>query len=1098
MSSLLIHRYLNELQDLRKVSGTTRESVVREAFKDLLKGVARSHDLIFVSEYQIETPAKERRYVDGALLHALRVPFGYWEAKDEKDDLDAEIAHKFKRGYPQDNIIFEDSTQAVLIQNNKTVLRCGVEDQASLQKLLDLFFGYERAEIMDFRKGVEQFKADLPAVLESLRAMIEKAISENKTFRAAAARFLAHAREAINPSLTEADVREMLIQHVLTEEIFSKVFGEDDFHRQNNVAKALYDLEATFFTGDVKKKTLKGLGPYYAAIRAAADRISSHHEKQAFLKVIYENFYKVYNPKAADRLGVVYTPNEIVRFMVESADWLCERHFQRNLIDKDVEILDFAAGTGTFICELLEHFRGQPEKLKFKYREELHANEVAILPYYVANLNIEATYAALTGEYAEFPNLCFVDTLDNVAALRAYRGQQDGIFGSVSEENVERIQRQNRRKISVLLGNPPYNANQANENENNKNREYPEIDKRIKQTYIAASTAQKTKLYDMYARFFRWASDRLDENGILAFITNRSFLDSRTFDGFRKVVAQEFHEIWVVDLGGDVRANPKLSGTKNNVFGIQTGVAISFLVKKANSQGCRIYYMRRPELETREEKLAFLGSAKLHSMPHEEVRPDAKSGWTPNPISDYETLLPLANKGTKRSLKKGQEEAIFKLFSLGVVTNRDEWVYDASAEHLTKKVEALIWTYNAEVQRFYEASNAGPTDNRLNEGIKWTRAVKHDLSKGLRYQFEMDRIIAAMYRPFVQRFLYFSTKLNEMQYLIPEIFGTTGKAENRAIVFSDPTAQKPFMAFAVDKCPDLHLVGAAAGSVTLGFRRLGPDGFVDNITDWALDQFRAHYEPTADSEGRSAASARTDQKGGASTSVILTPLRRGTPEESGGKIVPLSFKGAASKVPQDDGNEESSPEPRFDGNNAPPITKESIFHYVYAVLHDPLYREKYALNLKREFPRIPYYPDFWQWAAWGKELMDLHIHYETVPPFPLKRTDLPDPKARKAGLSPKPLLKADKQKGIILLDTETTLSEIPPEAWDYKLGNRSALEWVLDQHKEKKPKDPTIRQKFNTYRFADHKEKVIDLLFRVTAVSVKTVEITQAMKTAPR
>jgi predicted helicase len=436
-----------------------------------LKGWARSHDLVFVPEYEIETKAKDRRYVDGALLYELRMPFGYWEAKDEKDDLDAEIEYKFRRGYPQDNIIFEDSTEAVLIQNRQEVMRCGVDDVAALEKLLGLFFAYERVEIAEFRGAVEQFKTDLPAVLDALRTMIARAFTENAAFRKASEKFLVHAQEAINPGLTDADVREMLIQHVLTEEIFSKVFGEDDFHQHNNVAKELYALEETFFTGDLKKRTLRGLGSYYTAIRAAAAQIGSHHEKQAFLKVIYENFYKVYNVKAADRLGVVYTPNEIVRFMVESADWLCEKHFGRNLIDKDVEILDPAVGTGTFICELLEHFRGQKAKLRHKYLEELHANEVAILPYYVANLNIEATYAAITGDYLEYPNLCFVDTLDNVGLHTAAHGTTADLFGSVSEQNLARIKRQNSRKISVIIGNPPYNANQANENDNNKNRE---------------------------------------------------------------------------------------------------------------------------------------------------------------------------------------------------------------------------------------------------------------------------------------------------------------------------------------------------------------------------------------------------------------------------------------------------------------------------------------------------------------------------------------------------------------------------------------------------------------------------------------------------
>ena len=339
-----------------------------------------------------------------------------------------------------------------------------------------MFFSYQRPEIAEFRKAVAQFKTDLPAVLGALRAMIETADRDNATFRTASIKFLKHAQETINRAISPEDIREMLIQHILTEEIFSKVFDEDDFHRQNNVAKELYALEGLFFTGALKKNTLKGLEPYYNAIRTTAHQISTHTEKQTFLKVIYEGFYKVYNKKAADRLGVVYTPQEIVRFMVESADWLCRKHFGRSLIDRGVEILDPATGTGTFICEMLEHFRGQKDKLAYKYKEELHANEVAILPYYVANLNIEATYAAITGQYAEFPNLCFVDTLDNVAELGKYSGHQEDLFGSVSEENVARIRRQNARKLSIIIGNPPYNANQHSENDNNKNRKYPRVD----------------------------------------------------------------------------------------------------------------------------------------------------------------------------------------------------------------------------------------------------------------------------------------------------------------------------------------------------------------------------------------------------------------------------------------------------------------------------------------------------------------------------------------------------------------------------------------------------------------------------------------------
>lgn len=1019
MSQVLINQYLAQLNVLKKVGGTHRESVVREAFKDLLKGWGKQHDLVFIPEYKLDSATKDTRFVDGALLHELRVPFGYWEAKDAKDDIDAEIEYKFKRGYPQDNIVFEDSTQAVLIQHRKEVMRCSVTDVHALEKLLKLFFGFERAEIADFRKAVVQFKADLPAVLEALRSMIEREHTGNAAFAKASKRFLEHAQEAINPGLSAADVREMLIQHILTEEIFSKVF-DSEFHRDNNVARELYKLEATFFTGGLKKSTLKGLKTYYAAIRAAAAQIGNHHEKQTFLKVIYENFYKVYNAKAADRLGVVYTPNEIVRFMIEGADWLCEKHFGRNLIDKNVEILDPATGTGTFICELLEHFRGSPAKLKHKYEEELHANEVAILPYYVANLNIEATYAAITGEYAEFKNLCFVDTLDNVGLHTAAPGQTADLFAGVSEENVARIKRQNGRRISVVIGNPPYNANQANENDNNKNREYPSIDARIKQTYIAESTAQKTKLYDMYARFFRWASDRLAADGVLAFVTNRSFVDSRTFDGFRKTVAGEFSEAYIVDLGGDVRANTKLSGTKHNVFGIQTGVAISFFVKRAGAvakkQGCRIFYARRGEMETAEEKLAWLGSTRASALAFEEMRPDAKGNWLNLTSNDFEELMPLIDKSAKASTKASQEKAIFKLYGNGVNTARDDWVTDFDGKVLAEKVQFFLGEYAQ-----YKTSSKD-----FGTVIKWSRNLKGKRARGVNEAFDAKTIQRYGYRPFLPQFGYLSKLLIDELGQWPSFDGLG----NRSINFP---AAKGFYALASDLPTDFHFTGDT--KLTCLYRYDEHGNRIDNITDWALAQFKKHYQP------------------------------------------------GAGKKPR-------------------PITKEAIFHYVYAVLYDPLYREKYAQNLKREFPRIPMYgvidASFWQWAGWGAELMALHIGYEAIEPFALTRTDVPDEKVRAAAQSPKPSLKADKDAGRIIVDSETTLTGIPAAAWRYQLGNRCAIEWVLDQHKEKKPKDPTIREKFDTYRLADHKERVIELLMRLTTVSVKTVRVVEAMKGAAR
>jgi predicted helicase len=675
LSRILINEYLNELDRLTKISGTLTEGVISEAFKDLLKAWARQNNLTFVSQYEVESSQKTRIRPDGTILHGLGVRLGYWEAKDSMDDLDVEIERKFRRGYPQDNIIFENSATAVLVQNRAEVLRCSMQDTDTLHRLLELFFGYEHAEIAEFRKAVQQFKADLPHVLDALRDKISDAYQTNPGFGQAAAKFLQHVKETVNPTLGEADVREMLIQHILTEEIFAHVFNEGDFHRDNNIARELYALESAFFTGAVKKDTLKGLERYYAAIRANAAQITSHHEKQNFLKVIYENFYKVYNPKAADRLGVVYTPGEIVRFMVEGADWLTHKHFGRGLIERDVEILDPAAGTGTFICELIEQFRGQPEKLAWKYKNELHANEVAILPYYVANLNIEATYAAIAGQFAEFPNLCFVDTLDNVAGLGIRAGHQPDLFGAMSEENIERVKRQNRRKISVIIGNPPYNANQQNENENNKNRTYQRIDERIKDTYIRRSTAQKTKLYDMYARFFRWASDRLPDDGIIAFVTNSSFIDARTFDGFRRCVVEDFHEIYLIDLKGNARTSGERRRREGgNVFDdqIRVGVAVSFWVKKKKAAGCKIHYQAVRDYAKADEKRDFVSAERLSERKFTVVDPDKNANWINLTENDWDELIPVADKKTKSARARGQDRALFKLFSLGVVTNRDD------------------------------------------------------------------------------------------------------------------------------------------------------------------------------------------------------------------------------------------------------------------------------------------------------------------------------------------------------------------------------------------------------------------------------------------
>ena len=1019
-----IQRYHEELQRLKVFGGSDNEQSIRRAFENCLDSYCRDHRerLALVAELG----ASFGNVPDGTVKDTLRMPRGYWEAKDSHDDLDTEIRRKFNRGYPRDNIIFEDSQTAVLFQNQEEAMRVDMSRPGELHRLIRSFLDYELPQIEEFRLAQRQFKADLPTVLANLREAIDEAQDGNPDYQAATADFLDVCKQTIGPDVTVGDVREMLLQHILTKDIFLRVFDEDQFHRENNVAQRLDTLEQTFFTGDLRRNAIDRLRAYYGAIGRAADEIADYSEKQQFIKAIYEDFYKAYNPAAADRLGVVYTPNEVVDFIIRGTDHLLQKHFGRSLAGDNVQILDPATGTGTFITNLINYLPA--DRLEYKYLNEIHANEVAILPYYIANLNIEYTYKERTGSYKEFPNLCFVDTLDNMdwqqAGATGGAVERQGAFnlGALSTENWMRVQEQNEKPISVIIGNPPYNANQQNENDNNKNREYPDIDRRIKDTYIEASTAQKTKQYDMYKRFIRWASDRLADDGIIAFITNRAYLEARQDDGFRKVVGEEFTDLYILDLGSDVRRNPKISGTTHNVFGIQTGVAIGFLVRERSRGGeCGIHYARREDEELAKDKLAFLRGASLEDVQFQGVVPDKRNEWLNQSNSDFDNLIPLANKQTKLAKIAEDERAIFGLYSLGIVSNRDDWVYGFEVGALSDKVAFLCMTYQDEMDRLAtEKPTIGSLGGWVNRSIKWTSELESHLAKGDPLAFAIDKISKALFRPFVPKYCYYAPIITHRRYQQPSIFPDQA-SENTVICFC--VNGKDFYALASNRLIDLHLTG---DTQCLPLYRYTPNGErVSNITEWGIRLINEHYR------------------------------------KEWGK----DFDNVAGE----------------DG-----ITAEEIFAYTYAVLHDPVYRHDYSVDLLREFPRLPLYHDFNVWARMGQELLDLHIGFETAEPYPLQREE-------RDGEAARAILRADKERGVITLDDKTTLTGVPPDAWRYQLGNRSALEWVLDQYKERKPRDPTIAEKFNTYRFADYKERVIDLLMRVCTVSVNTMRIVDGM-----
>ena len=991
-----IQQYYQDKQRLIEYGGSDNEQSIRAAFQTCLAAYCRAHreNLELVPELSTIRGVRP----DGTVKDSMRLTHGYWEAKDLHDNLDAEIQKKFESGYPDDNIIFENSRIAVLVQRGTVAMRVDMRQPAQLHRLIQAFLNFVTGEVEEFRQAWIQFKKDLPGILVTLREAVGNA-AESDNYRAAADGFLELCHRTIGPAVSEFDVQEMLIQHILTRDIFLRVFNEEQFHQENNIARQLDALAQTFFTGSLRRETVGELLPYYGAITAAAANIGDYREKQRFLKVVYEDFYQVYNPAAADYLGVVYTPDAVVDFIIRGADYLLQKCFGRRLADDNVQILDPATGTGTFITGLIDYL--PPERLEYKYRNEIHANEVAILPYYIANLNIEYSYKERTGGFLDFPNLCFVDTLDNMGWQGAGEGaitrQSAFNLGAISEENWIRLQEQNERPISVIIGNPPYNDSATLWGDGTDNRPYMEIDRRIRDTYVQESTAQKTHQYDMYKRFIRWASDRLSGDGIIAFISNSSFLDSHQDDGFRRIVADEFNELWAIDLKGNARTSGERRRQEGgNIFDnkIRVGVAIYFLVRRKDPAWFTVCYNAVDDYAKAPAKIEYIQGKTLDDFEFSEFIPGTNGLWIHQPNGDFANLMPLAKR-------RSEGEAVFSLSTPGVLTSRDEWVYDFSADNLREKTLFFADIYNGILDR---------NEKLPDPVIKWSRDLRNEFHRGKHIAYDEANRIESLYRPFVVKHHFANFTMNDVltknHYAI---FGPELKLPNKVINIC--ANGKDFYVLAANKLSDVHFTG---DTQCLPLYRYTADGQrVSNITDWGLRQFREHYH--------------------------------------------------------NDG-----------------ITAEDIFAYTYAALHDPAYLEVFQKDLLREFPRLPLQHNFREWSQWGRELLDWHLGFESAEPWPLERIE-------QSGAAGRPILRADKKRGVITLDKQTTLTGIPGEVWEYRLGSRSALEWVLEQYKERIPRDPTIRERFNTYRFADYKERVIDLLRRVCTVSYKTVYLTNLL-----
>ncbi len=1014
-----IKTYYTELEKYAR-HGAENEGTVRAAFQNLLQHYCRQSDLTLLCEkilYPSDKGGNRLIQPDGEVVDAFGLPHGYWEAKDTQDDLYVEADKKFAAGYPSKNIVIQSPTHALLYQHGQLQLDLDISEPRNLVHVLQTFFAYQEENISAWHTAVAEFKETVPELGDRLAALIKTERQSNPHFQEAFISFHQQCKASINPNLSVAAVEEMLIQHLLTERIFRTVFDNPDFTRRNIIAREIENVIDVLTERTLNRSEfLRPLEPFYAAIEQTAGTITDFSQKQGFLNTVYEQFFQGFSVKVADTHGIVYTPQPIVDFMVKSVEHILQTEFNRSLSDSGVNIIDPFVGTGNFIVRIMQEL--DPISLERKYTAdpaELQCNEVMLLPYYIANLNIEQQFYTATNRYAPYEGICLVDTFE-VAEER-----QMHLF---TPANTERVEKQKETPMFVVIGNPPYNAGQVNENDNNKNRKYETMDKRIAETYAKDSKATlRNKLYDPYVKAIRWALDRIGEEGVVAFVTNNSFLDGVAFDGMRKHLAEDCDAIYILDLAGNARRGLKVSDA--NVFGIRVGVSINFFIKK-NSVGVgspNLYYYQTDDLWNRKQKFDFLNENQhAGGVVWESIQPDARHTWLTEGLhSEFDTFIPMGSKQAK-STKGEVENVIFKTYSNGVKTNRDAWVYNFNRNTLTRNISKMIENYNIEVARWEQRTDRNP---RLDDfvvsddtKIKWSSTLKQKLQGGQISTFTEAKVRQSLYRPFTKLNLYFDRMMNDRVLVFPFIFPTPETETENRVIWLKVGREWPMFGLMVNQFPDQLPQG---GSQCFPFYTYDEDGTNrrENITDWALTHFRTHY--------------RDDT-----------------------------------------------------------ITKWDIFHYTYGLLHHPDYRQKYKANLKRDLPHIPtplsrgergVAADFWGFAKAGERLAYLHVNYESQPAYDklkfIQNPDVPlDWRVEKMKLS--------RDKTQIVYSTFLTIDGVPPKVFDYRLGTRSALEWIVDQYRVKTDKRSCI---VNDPNRADDPQYIVGLIGKVITVSLETVEV---------
>jgi predicted helicase len=989
----------------------------------------------------------ERYKVVWSVLNALRAHDDRFNATVNKIELNRNRPEQILVGRPDAGSYGDGESEALVNAHpGSNIYRTSAElmrEQLAMQfqQLQSVFFARMVQKVGD-RRYWEQWAKNVAEIAQRQAERINRLIQADGEHHRAFQEFLGGLQQNINPSITRQEAVEMLSQHIITKPVFEALFKGYSFVQNNPISVSMQKMLDLLEAGNVLEDA-ETLQKFYESVRMRAHGIDNATGKQRIIIELYDKFFKTAFPGMVEKLGIVYTPVEVVDFIIHSVNDLLKKEFNRTFADENVHILDPFTGTGTFITRLLQSGLIGPGELEHKYSREIHANEIVLLAYYIAAVNIENAFHDMMGEttsYKAFDGICLTDTFQ--------LGETDAsavLFSEMFPQNSERVSAQKKTPLRVIIGNPPYSVGQKSANDNAQNQSYAKLDGRIAATYAAATDAtNKNSLYDSYIKAFRWSTDRLDpENGgIIAFVSNGAWLDGNSTDGLRQCLQNEFSSIWVFNLRGNQRTSGELSrkeGGKIFGSGSRTPIAITLLVKNPGKLTAKatIHYVDIGDYLNREDKLAII--SKYHSvgnpeMPWQTLKPNEHGDWLNQRNDLFETFIPIGDKDDKKA-----STFFVPFYSNGLKTQRDAWCYNSSKSQLERNIRSTTDFYNEQQEAFQQAKRSQPhlTAKEFlsydSTKISWTRALEWDVEKGKRHDYTAGEIVTAHYRPFYKQHLYFSQAFNEMRYQIPKLFPTPD-TKNLVICVSGLGGSKENTKIITDCIPDLNCLDAGTQCFPLYYyeerQKSSPTLFDvateneqirrDGVSDFILERAQSMY-----------------------------------------------------------------------GNR---VTKEEIFYYVYGLLHSPEYRTRFANDLKKMLPRIPLVEEprhFWSFSKAGRELANLHINYETVPPseevtvtgaetghFTVEKMRFP-----KKG-----------QKDTIIYNSAITIQNIPAKAYDYTVNGKSAIEWIMERYQLTTHKESTITNNPNDWaKEVGNPRYILDLLLSVINVSVKSVEIVEGL-----